>query len=40
MNIRPETLRLYAVTDRTWAADEEAFFRQVEDAVRGGAAIV
>ena len=40
MGISPETFRLYAVTDRAWAADEEAFFRQVEDAVRGGAAIV
>ena len=40
MNIKPETLRLYAVTDRAWAADEEDFFRQIEAAVRGGAAIV
>lgn len=40
MNIQPETLRLYAVTDRAWAADEEAFFQQIEAAVRGGAAIV
>ncbi len=40
MNIRPETLRLYAVTDRAWAAGEEDFFRQIEAAVRGGAAIV
>ena len=40
MNITPETFRLYAVTDRTWAADEEDFFRQIESAVRGGAAIV
>ena len=40
MNIKPETLRLYAVTDRAWAADEEDFFRQIEAAIRGGAAIV
>lgn len=40
MNIQPETLRLYAVTDRAWAADEEAFFQQIEAAVRGGATIV
>lgn len=40
MNIQAETLRLYAVTDRAWAADEEAFFQQIEAAVRGGAAIV
>lgn len=39
-NIRPETLRLYAVTDRAWAADEDAFFRQIEAAVSGGAKIV
>lgn len=40
MNITPEIFRLYAVTDRAWAADEEDFFRQIESAVRGGAAIV
>ena len=40
MNIQPEILRLYAVTDRAWAVDEEAFFQQIEAAVRGGAAIV
>lgn len=40
MNIHPETLRLYAVTDRTWARDEDALFRQIEAAIRGGAAIV
>lgn len=40
MNIRPETLRLYAVTDRAWAVDEEDFFRQIESAVRGGAGMV
>lgn len=40
MNIQPERLRLYAVTDRTWAADEAELFRQIEAAVRGGAGIV
>lgn len=40
MNIQTEIFRLYAVTDRAWAADEEAFFQQIEAAVRGGAAIV
>lgn len=40
MNIRPETLRLYAVTDRTWAADEDALFRQIEAAIDGGASVV
>lgn len=40
MNIQPERLRLYAVTDRAWAADEAALFRQIEAAVRGGAGIV
>ena len=40
MHIQPETLRLYAVTDRTRAADEDDFFRQIEAAIRGGAAIV
>lgn len=40
MNITREQLRLYAVTDRAWAADEEALFRQIEDAIDGGASIV
>ena len=40
MYIQPETLRLYAVTDRARAADEDDFFRQIEAAIRGGAAIV
>lgn len=40
MNIRPEALRLYAVTDRAWAADEAALLRQVEAAIRGGAGVV
>ena len=33
-------LRLYAVTDRAWAADGDSFFRQVAAAVAGGADIV
>ena len=40
MSIDREALRLYAVTDRAWAADEAALFRQVEAAVRGGARVV
>ena len=40
MNIRREDLRLYAVTDRAWAADEAELFRQIEAAVRGGARMV
>lgn len=40
MNITKEQLRLYAVTDRAWAADEDALLRQIEDAVDGGATIV
>ena len=40
MNIDRETLRLYAVTDRAWAKDEAALFRQIEAAVRGGAGVV
>ncbi len=35
-----ERLGLYAVTDRTWAADGEALLGQVEAAIRGGAGIV
>lgn len=40
MNITGEQLRLYAVTDRTWAADEDALFRQIEAAIDGGASVV
>jgi len=40
MNIQSERLRLYAVTDRAWAEDEAALFRQIEAAVRGGAGVV
>ena len=31
MKVRPEQLRLYAVTDRAWAADEDAFLAQVNN---------
>jgi len=40
MNIPSERFRLYAVTDRRWAADEAALLRQIEAAARGGAGIV
>lgn len=40
MNITGERLRLYAVTDRTWAADGDALLRQIENAVDGGASVV
>lgn len=40
MNITKEQLRLYAVTDRAWAADEDALLRQIEAAIDGGATIV
>ena len=40
MKVKSEQLRLYAVTDRSWAADGEAFFRQITDAIDGGAAFV
>lgn len=40
MNITGERMRLYAVTDRTWAADGDALLRQIENAIDGGASIV
>lgn len=40
MRLQREALRLYAVTDRAWAADEAALLGQVEAAVRGGAGMV
>lgn len=40
MKITGEQMRLYAVTDRTWAADEDALMAQIEAAVDGGASIV
>lgn len=40
MRISREQMRLYAVTDRAWAEDGQAFFRQIEEAILGGAGIV
>ncbi len=40
MKITGEQLRLYAVTDRAWAENEDALLRQIEDAIDGGASIV
>ena len=40
MRVKPEQMRLYAVTDRTWAADEDALMAQVGAAIDGGASIV
>ena len=40
MKLQAEQMRLYAVTDRAWAADEDAFLAQVEAAIDGGATIV
>ena len=33
-------LRLYAVTDRSWSADEADFWRRVSEAMEGGAQVV
>ena len=40
MKVTPKQLRLYAVTDRAWAADEDALLRQIGEAIDGGAAFV
>lgn len=40
MKLQPEQLRLYAVTDRAWAADEDALMAQIEAAIDGGASVV
>lgn len=40
MKLESRQLRLYAVTDRAWAADEDALLAQIEDAIDGGAAMV
>ena len=40
MKLSKETMRLYAVTDRAWAADTEELLAQIEAAIDGGAAIV
>lgn len=40
MKIEGKQLRLYAVTDRAWAADEDALMDQITAAIDGGAGIV
>ena len=40
MKIEGRQMRLYAVTDRAWAADEDALLAQIEAAIDGGAAMV
>jgi thiamine-phosphate pyrophosphorylase len=40
MKLTSQQMRLYAVTDRAWAADEEALLSQIEAAIDGGASIV
>lgn len=40
MKLEGRQMRLYAVTDRAWAADEDALMAQIEAAIDGGAAIV
>ncbi len=35
-----DKIKLYAVTDRKWARDTDAFFAQIEAAIRGGAGVV
>jgi thiamine-phosphate pyrophosphorylase len=40
MKLTSQQMRLYAVTDRAWAADEDALLAQIEAAIDGGAAIV
>ncbi len=40
MVLSSEQVRLYAVTDRAWAQDEDALMAQIRAAIAGGAAIV
>lgn len=40
MKLKPQQMRLYAVTDRAWAADEDALLAQIEAAIDGGATMV
>ena len=40
MKLTPSMLRLYAVTDRSWSADEADFWRRVSEAMEGGAQVV
>lgn len=38
--LKPEQMRLYAVTDHAWAETDAALLHQIEQAIAGGAAIV
>lgn len=40
MRLTPQQLRLYAVTGRAWAADDNALLEQIGAAIDGGATIV
>jgi thiamine-phosphate pyrophosphorylase len=40
MKLTSQQMRLYAVTDQAWAADEDALLIQIEAAIDGGATIV
>ena len=40
MKVNPKSLRLYAVTDRTWTDGTDGLLRQVADAIDGGATMV
>ena len=40
MKLEGKRLRLYAVTDRSWAPDTAGLLKQVEEAVAGGATMV
>ena len=40
MKLEGKHLRLYAVTDRSWAPDTEGLLKQVEEAVAGGVTMV
>lgn len=40
MRVLPEQLRLYAVTDRAWAKDDDDFFAQIAAAIDGGARFI
>ena len=40
MTIQPHAMRLYAVTHRAWAGDDQTLLAQISAAIRGGAGIV
>ena len=40
MKLKEGSLRLYAVTDRSWAPDTAGLLKQVEEAIAGGATMV